>query len=247
MALRTSFLWNGLSQPTQIIYNNKPFRIEQYIFGDDSSQETINSFIIETREKGICIDKECCYVQLLKVHNADNIIVINTHHIVFDGWSNSILINDFFNTYTKITSGHLLDNKESFRYQDFVKWIKQEQSNKQSKLYWKQYMEGIRSCTLLPYNNANKQDDGHAIETFMFSLQMENKIHDFIKDYNITSATFWKIEWGLLLSCYNKTNDVVFGTTVSGREIDISGILTAVGLFINTNSISSYTKMRLIN
>ncbi|MED4580174.1 condensation domain-containing protein, partial [Bacillus atrophaeus] len=40
--------------------------------------------------------------------------------------------------------------------------------------------------------------------------------------------------WGLLLQRYNGSQDVVFGTVVSGRPAEISGIESMVGLFINT-------------
>ncbi|MCP5049153.1 MAG: hypothetical protein GY940_18435, partial [bacterium] len=40
--------------------------------------------------------------------------------------------------------------------------------------------------------------------------------------------------WGILLSRYGNSDDVVFGTTVSGREVGIKGIEDMVGLFVNT-------------
>nr|WGD70090.1 condensation domain-containing protein [Bacillus subtilis] len=38
----------------------------------------------------------------------------------------------------------------------------------------------------------------------------------------------------MVLSKYNFTDDVVFGTVVSGRPSEINGIETMAGLFINT-------------
>ncbi|GAE90855.1 long-chain-fatty-acid-CoA ligase [Acetivibrio straminisolvens JCM 21531] len=40
--------------------------------------------------------------------------------------------------------------------------------------------------------------------------------------------------WGILLQRYNNSEDVLFGTTVSGRTAKIKGIENMVGLFINT-------------
>src|SRR5262249_2150115 len=40
--------------------------------------------------------------------------------------------------------------------------------------------------------------------------------------------------WALLLSRYSGEEDVVFGTTVSGRSAPLPGIESMVGLFINT-------------
>jgi amino acid adenylation domain-containing protein len=40
--------------------------------------------------------------------------------------------------------------------------------------------------------------------------------------------------WGILLGRYNNTNDVVFGSVVSGRPSVLKGVQEIVGLFINT-------------
>ncbi|WP_318628501.1 condensation domain-containing protein, partial [Paenibacillus polymyxa] len=40
--------------------------------------------------------------------------------------------------------------------------------------------------------------------------------------------------WGLLLQKYNGTDDVVFGSVVSGRPADIPNVEHIIGLFINT-------------
>ncbi len=37
-----------------------------------------------------------------------------------------------------------------------------------------------------------------------------------------------------MLTKYNKIDDVVFGTVVSGREANVDGIEDMIGLFINT-------------
>ncbi|WP_318628502.1 condensation domain-containing protein, partial [Paenibacillus polymyxa] len=40
--------------------------------------------------------------------------------------------------------------------------------------------------------------------------------------------------WGILLQKYNGTDDVVFGSVVSGRPADIPNVEHIIGLFINT-------------
>ncbi len=40
--------------------------------------------------------------------------------------------------------------------------------------------------------------------------------------------------WGLILAKYNNSEDVVFGTVVSGRDAAVEGIENMLGLFINT-------------
>ena len=40
--------------------------------------------------------------------------------------------------------------------------------------------------------------------------------------------------WTRLLSCYSRTEDVVFGVTVTGRPVSLRGVESVVGLLVNT-------------
>ncbi len=89
--------------------------------------------------------------------------------------------------------------------------------------------------------------------SYKFSEKISEDIYEFCKKQKTTVAALIYTAWGLLLHKYNNTNDIVFGTTVSGRNADIVGIEDMVGLFINTlplrvnstenNSIQSLLKM----
>ncbi|KAF6612957.1 condensation domain-containing protein, partial [Paenibacillus sp. EKM101P] len=54
------------------------------------------------------------------------------------------------------------------------------------------------------------------------------------KRYQVTINTLMQTVWGLLLQKYNGTDDVVFGSVVSGRPADIPNVEHIIGLFINT-------------
>src|SRR6185369_6929678 len=49
-----------------------------------------------------------------------------------------------------------------------------------------------------------------------------------------TLNTVIQAAWAILLSRYSGERDVVFGTTLSGRPPDLTGVERMVGLFINT-------------
>ena len=50
----------------------------------------------------------------------------------------------------------------------------------------------------------------------------------------VTTATVLHSLWGILLGRYNDTDDVVFGSVVSGRPPEVAGVERMVGLFLNT-------------
>ncbi|GGK87501.1 hypothetical protein GCM10007964_32570 [Sphaerisporangium melleum] len=54
------------------------------------------------------------------------------------------------------------------------------------------------------------------------------------REQGVTLGTLVQTAWGLLLGGLTGGQDVVFGTTVSGRAVEVDGIESMVGLFINT-------------
>ncbi|MEU3693411.1 amino acid adenylation domain-containing protein [Streptomyces narbonensis] len=54
------------------------------------------------------------------------------------------------------------------------------------------------------------------------------------RTHGLTLSTVLHGTWGLLLGALTGSQDVVFGTTVSGRTTEVAGLDSAVGLFINT-------------
>ncbi|MEU9386558.1 amino acid adenylation domain-containing protein, partial [Streptomyces sp. NPDC048279] len=54
------------------------------------------------------------------------------------------------------------------------------------------------------------------------------------REHGVTLGTVVQAAWGLLLACLTGRQDVLFGTTVSGRDAAVPGIESMIGLFINT-------------
>ncbi|MCP4149882.1 MAG: B12-binding domain-containing radical SAM protein, partial [bacterium] len=61
-----------------------------------------------------------------------------------------------------------------------------------------------------------------------------NQLEEYAAKEKITAASLLNCAWGLLLQKYNNSDDVLFGTTVSGRTANLKGIEEIAGLFINT-------------
>ncbi|MEK8146075.1 condensation domain-containing protein [Streptomyces sp. M10(2022)] len=66
------------------------------------------------------------------------------------------------------------------------------------------------------------------------SADLTAQLKELARGRGLTMNTLVQGAWALLLSSLTGRDDVVFGTTVSGRPGEIRGIETMVGLFINT-------------
>lgn len=70
--------------------------------------------------------------------------------------------------------------------------------------------------------------------SFTWDEELVARIQQTANRHQVTGPNLFQAIWGIVLSKYNFTNDVVFGTVVSGRPSEINGIETMAGLFINT-------------
>ncbi len=69
-----------------------------------------------------------------------------------------------------------------------------------------------------------------------------NKLRGFASKYRVTIGVICSTVLGITLQKYNNTDDVVFGTVVSGRPSEIEGIENTVGIFINSIPVRINTK-----
>jgi surfactin family lipopeptide synthetase C len=68
----------------------------------------------------------------------------------------------------------------------------------------------------------------------LLSKESTARLQEFVRQRHLTMNTILQAAWGLLLSKYSGEEEVVFGTTVSGRPVDLPGSEAMIGPFINT-------------
>lgn len=235
--LRSVFRWDKLEKPIQIILNKKEIPIRHYDLSE-SNFEDRKRLLEEIRKKdkdeGIDLQLEPFRVTLCKLDENECEMIISNHHILYDGWSNGILLKEFLEVYTCF-----LENKEPIvnvktKFKDFVKWTHSQDRNLQKK-YWEGYLSDFNKKTSLS-NKIIKDNEFIQTRKYSWKLSEETikKIESFTKKERIRLSVLLYCAWGLLLHKYNDVDDVVFGTTVSGRNAKIKGIEDMVGLFINT-------------
>ncbi|WP_228451351.1 condensation domain-containing protein, partial [Chryseobacterium sp. ON_d1] len=156
------------------------------------------------------------------------------HHIIMDGWCLGILINDFTTFLGGLQQGLVIPLPEAEKYSSYIQWLSA--VDKEASLsYWKAYLEGITSPTVLPFvNGRGEEHSDYLTESLIVKDDDFKNIEDFCHDSGITLNTYVQGVWSYLLSRYNRSSEVVFGSVVSGRPAEVRGIENMVGLFINT-------------
>jgi hypothetical protein len=237
--LRTIFRWEKLEKPIQVILKKHHIEPGYYDFSDMAVSE-VRKCLEEVKKKKRRIDlhNKPFSVTLCKLEKDKYEMIISNHHILYDGWSNGIILKEFFNTYTSLSDGSKPERPVKTQYKEFIKWRSSHDSNEELK-YWQIYLKSIEVQTRLSSNSINRNKKGKClIQTASYQTKFKknftNKLETFVKKHKLTVASLLYSTWGLLLQKYNDRNDVIFGTTISGRSAKIRGIEEIVGLLVNT-------------
>jgi amino acid adenylation domain-containing protein len=238
--LRTVFRWEETADPVQMVLKKHKPRIIYYDLSDEPGEVQKNKRLDEVKEKDLenrfDLRQVPFRVTLCKIHSRKYQMILSHHHILYDGWSNSIIINEFFTAYNSFSRGETIAKPVKTGFDQFVRWYRQQDKEKQGK-YWKDYLEGFHEQTRLPLRQRNpgkNQPDETGHVRFSLERDIQGRLEDFVKTRKVSPASLLYTVWGILLQRYTGSEDVVFGVTVSGRTPGMPGIETIVGLFINT-------------
>jgi amino acid adenylation domain-containing protein len=237
--LRTSFRWEKINHPIQIVSRKHQLRPQYHdLSGTDRGEKNklVEEIKINDRKKKFDLRKIPFRVTLCKIEPAKYQMIVSNHHILYDGWSNGIILKEFFNVYNDLVHKQTPIKPIKNKFKEYIKWLKSQDKNKQKK-FWTQYLSGVENHTELAIKTKAGIKPGiHAPGKYHIRLSQDNKnkLEVFVKKHKITLAALFYSTWGILLQKYNNSDDVLFGTTVSGRSANLEGIGDMVGLFINT-------------
>ena len=74
-------------------------------------------------------------------------------------------------------------------------------------------------------------------QSWLLTAEVRERLAAVARDLRVTESTLFLAAWGLLLQKFTYADDVVFGSVVSGRGVDVPGVEDMVGLFANTQPI----------
>jgi tyrocidine synthetase-3 len=245
--LRTIFRWEKMKHPIQIVLRkNHLCPLYHDLSGLDPGEKNIleEEIKVNDREKKFDLREIPFRVTLCKIKPAKYQMIVTNHHILYDGWSNGIILKEFFNAYNDLAHQRIPIKPVKNKFKEYIKWLKNQDKNKQEK-FWREYLKGVESPTELAVKirktkgqPGEKEKKAVVPHTEKYQARLEqhikNKIEEFVKKNRITLAALFYSSWGILLQKYNNCDDILFGTTVSGRSAKLKGIEDMVGLFINT-------------
>ncbi len=233
--LRAGFRQRDDASPVQVVRRQVPLPwTEADLSGlDDFRRDTeLARFLDEDRLRGFDMAKPPLVRFALFRASADHHhLVMTNHHIVMDGWSAPLVASDLFELYRR--KGDATGMPPTAPFRDYLAWLAgQDRAGAQTA--WRQVLDGVAEPTLLAPAGAGAATGVPEHVDVEIPAELSAALTGLARRCGWTVNTLVLGAWALLASALTGREDVLFGTTVSGRPPEVPGVETMVGLFINT-------------
>jgi len=176
-------------------------------------------------------------VTLLMLEDEDHILLMNLHHIVYDGWSTGVFFHELMTLYNAFTLGQSPRLPElAIQYADFAMWQREwlagERLDEQLS-YWRDKLSGASPVLELPTDRLRPAVQGHrgAHESFDLPETLSRKIRSFSNDEGVTLFMTLLAAFKVLLHRYTGQTDICVGMPIANRNRSETENL--IGFFIN--------------
>ncbi|MTE11445.1 non-ribosomal peptide synthetase [Nocardia aurantiaca] len=158
-------------------------------------------------------------------------LCVTSHHILIDGWSMPLLIQDMLLLYA---AGGDASRIPAVRpYRDYLAWLAA-RDHGAAREAWRETLAGFTEPTPLAAVDPSREiTSGIGEVAFQLSEAETAALTRVAHEAGVTLNTVVQAAWGLLIGRSTDRDDVVFGATVSGRPPQLAGIETMIGLFLN--------------
>ncbi|MBL4661675.1 MAG: amino acid adenylation domain-containing protein, partial [Alcanivoracaceae bacterium] len=239
--LRTVFIKNN-DKPQQLITEDFHFEISQ----TDLSQ--LESNAKQSKYKTI-IDENTAYcfdlsrdlmlrVYYIKLATKQAVLTMNVHHIAFDGWSISLLMNEFSKHYQALSKDEeYILPPLTIQYADYAYWQRQWLSGEvleRQLTYWHKQLADLPQVHNLPldFERPAQQTFNGSLHHFTVDSVTLKQLKSIAVENQATLFMLIHAAFSILLARYSNSNDIVIGSPVANRlQKELEPL---IGFFVNT-------------
>ena len=238
--LRTGFVLSGPDGPLQVVFRrlNLPWLMHDWSgLSRAEAAERVNAWLQSDYESGFDLKRApLMRITLIRTEADLYEFIWSFHLLLMDGWSMQVMLRELLALYHGFCTGQAVELPPPIPYRNFIKWL-QRQPEEQAEAYWRKALTGFTSSTPLGFNRTPLADvperPDFKEKIILLDEASSNNVRSFAVQHRITLNTIMQGSWALLLSRRSGTNDVLFGSVVSGRSAVIPRIDSAVGVFVN--------------
>jgi amino acid adenylation domain-containing protein len=223
-------------EPVQRIAKKPTFRVEYTEASEDKARGIINQFVRPFQLSQAPLLR----VGMIKLEQARSVLLVDMHHVISDGTSTGLLINDFMKLYKEEQVPEL-----RIQYKDYSEWQnkeKQKDKFRKQEDFWLQQFKDEIPVMNLPLDSprpAMQSFEGGSV-AFEIGPEETKTIRRYNREKDTTQFMTLLGLINILLARISLQEDIIIGTTVEGRRhADLSLIM---GMFVNNLALRNYPK-----
>ncbi|WP_369275542.1 amino acid adenylation domain-containing protein [Streptomyces sp. R11] len=159
---------------------------------------------------------------LIRAGSGRTVLVQTVHHIIADGWSVPPMLRALLAEYHAPGTVYPVGG-----FPDYVRWLAGRDADESDRVWGEQLAE-------LPGPSLVAEGHTPSDRFTDIAVEPEDDIDAAARSAGVPLSVAVHSAWAVTLGGILHSTDVVFGSTVSGRDADVPGIADMVGLFINT-------------
>ena len=222
------------------VFIKKDFQKSKYQELETNFQEFTKSFQLNTAP--------LVRVKLIQLDNYHHVLFLDIHHIINDGFSENLILNEIFDYYFDEIN---TKSENSIDFLDFSIFEKDNLDLKNKSLInWQKKIDKIAK-THLPFDYPEKQFNDNG-DSYKIKIQNEKfkKINDFCQNNSLTIYTVSIAAYYILIYKVTRTNNLTVGGFFSGRYLP--ELQNMLGMFVSSLPIyfeidSNQTNLELLH
>ncbi|WP_426606422.1 surfactin non-ribosomal peptide synthetase SrfAA [Bacillus subtilis] len=234
-ALRTTFeIKDG--ETVQRIWEKAECEIAYFEAPEEEIERIVSEFI-----KPFKIDQLPLFrIGLIKHSDTEHVLLFDMHHIISDGASVGVLIEEL----SKLYDGETLEPLR-IQYKDYAVWQQQfiqSELYKKQEEHWLKELDGELPVLTLPTDYSRPAVQTFEGDRIAFSLEAgkADALRRLAKETDSTLYMVLLASYSAFLSKLSGQDDIIVGSPVAGRsQADVSRV---IGMFVNTLALRTYPK-----
>ncbi|MEC9375344.1 MAG: amino acid adenylation domain-containing protein [Pseudomonadota bacterium] len=224
--------------PNQVIHKSSSLELK-FINATNLSKEKRSNKINDLIQEAFDItEAPLLRAYLLQSTNDEHTLILITHHIVSDGWSLGVMMNELSLLYPKFTiKKDLKLNDLRVQYADYALWQKKwfaGETLKKQLNYWLQKLENLPAALDIPtdWPRPIEQTFNGSGEIRKLSPKLLENLQNTAQSNGCTLYMLLLAAFDILLGRYSGSDDIVVGSPIAGRKMQETEGL--IGFFSNT-------------
>ncbi len=237
-SLRSGIVCDGLEEPLWVVHQSIEPEWEQHDYSrlsPEAQDDELKGALDRLVQWRFSFNGEpLLKFSLFKIDDRIYRLLWTVHHLISDGWSTAVVLEDLVCAYASFADGHPVDLKETLPYKQYLDW-QSARSPEATRSYWSEYLSDINVTPLQLADRGNRSVVSDSVTTSMtLGAELHAKLGLCARRHRTTTSTLLLAAWGLVLRDYTQRSAPMFGVTVAGRPAQLAGVERTVGLFIST-------------